>query len=241
MTFKSIFTLFMMLAVVVSCTSYKSQEVSFRPPVAGDGSSSVAGALISATAYADKQIAQEAFGFDIRSAGVLPVQLVIDNAAGPQLQVVEGQTFLVDEQGGYWKLLEGRAAFKRIEESSAYGRAVKKAGRGSLFGVSAGALAGAALGVLSGENIGTATLKGAAVGGAGGAILGAGQDMGSGDSAGEIKSDLARKGLQGKPIPQGGLVSGFIFFPGEPQSASYLRLQLRQEPGGEIHNLMFSF
>ena len=230
----------LMLLALLSCASYRSQEVPFRPPDA-QSSRQVVGATLSATAYADKEAAGAVFGFDIRDAGVLPVQLVVDNGGEKQLRVVEDQTFLIDAQGNYWKLLEGSKAYARIEESSEYGRLMKKSGRGGMLGAGAGALAGAALGILTGENVGTATLKGAAVGGAGGAIVGGGQDMGSGDSASEIASDLRSKGLHGKTFDPGSLMSGFLFFPGEAQSASFLRLQLKEAGTGTIHNLTLPF
>ena len=41
-----------------------------------------------AEAYATRDQAEDAFGFDIKGAGLLPVQLVMDNKSGKSLELV---------------------------------------------------------------------------------------------------------------------------------------------------------
>jgi hypothetical protein len=227
------------LILLAACTSYKSQEVSFRAPSALPNMQIVAGAQVAAQAYADQREAREAFGFDIRGAGLLPVQVVVDNMGTHGLLVVPEQTFLIDVEGNMWNLLDRRTAYERMEKSSEYARIAKKAGRGTVFGATGGALVGAAIGILSGQNVGDAALKGAALGGAGGAVIGGGQELGSGESARQISSDLANKELENKMIQPGDLGRGFLFFPGEAPSAAALRLQLREEESGQVHTRTF--
>jgi len=228
------------LALLVACTSYRSQEVSFRSPSSLPNMQVAAGAQIAAQAYADKAVAKEAFGFDIRAAGLLPVQVVIDNLGSGSLTMVPEQTFLLDATGGMWNLLERRVAYERLEKSSEYARVSKAAGRSSVFGAAGGALVGAAIGVLSGHNVGDAALKGAALGGAGGAVVGGGQELGSDESARQISRDLANKELENKAVEAGMLAHGFLFFPGEAPSAAALRLQLKAQPGGQVYTLTFA-
>lgn len=221
----------------LSCTSYKSQEVPFRLPAASSNMQVIAGAQVVAQAYADKKAAKEAFGFDVREAGLLPVQVVVDNTGSHGLSVVPEQTFLVDGEGNLWNLLDRRTAYQRVEASSEYARIAKGGAKGGMLGAAGGALVGAAIGILAGENVGTAATKGAAVGAAGGAVIGGSQTGTSEDAGRQIARDLANKELENRIVAPGSLAQGFLFFPGEAPSASRLRLQLQEEDSGKVHTV----
>ena len=223
----------LLLAAVTACTFYESREVSFRPPEHFGNVQQLGGAKVAAEAYADKAAAKEAFGFDIRGAGLLPVQVVFDNLGPQRFEIVAEQTFLVDAAGGYWNLLDRRTAYQRVESSSEYGTIVKGGAEKGMWGALAGALAGAAIGIVSGQNVGEAAGMGAALGGAGGAIYG-GAQAGTSDEAGrQIARDLANKDLDNRIIEPGNINRGFLFFPGEAPSAAQLRLQLRDVSTGQ--------
>ena len=238
--FFSTFALVLFSALIsVSCTTYQSQEVPFRLPAAYGNMQMVDGAQVAAEAYNEEQ-AEKAFGFNIRKTGILPVQVVVDNRSSQALRIVPDQTFLVDEQGNLWNLLDNRTAYERVETSTEYGRIAKGAGRGGMFGAAGGALVGAALGVLTGENVGSAAAKGAAVGGAGGAVIG-GAQSGTSDEAGrEIARDLGNKELRNKAIAPNNLGRGFLFFPGEASDATQLRLQIEEVSTGQVHTRTFN-
>ncbi len=138
-----------------------------------------------------------------------------------------------------WNLLDSRTAYERLEKSSEFARVSKSAGRSAGFGALGGAIVGAAIGILSGENVGDATMKGAAVGGAGGAVIGGGQELGTGEGAREITRDMRRKELKNKPIEPGSIGRGFLFFPAEAESAERLRLQVVDVETGETRTLFF--
>jgi hypothetical protein len=224
-----------LLFLLPACASYKSQEVSFQLPAASPNMQVIAGAQVAARSYADKAAAKEAFGFDVRGAGLLPVQVVVDNGGSHGLAVVPEQTFLIDAEGNVWNLLDRRTAYQRVESSSEYARIGKGAGKGGMLGAAGGALIGAAIGILSGENVGTAATKGAAVGAAGGAVVGGTQAGTAPDAGRQIARDLANKELENRTIQPGMLGRGFLFFPGEAPSASALRLQMQETDSGEIH------
>jgi hypothetical protein len=228
----------LLLFPLAACTPYRSQEVSFRHPSAYPGVKNVAGAQIAAEGYGDKSAASKAFGFDIRGVGILPVQVVLDNVGTHPLSIVPEQTFLVDQEGNLWNLLDRRTAYERVEKSTEYSRIAGGAGRRSILGAAGGALVGAALGVLTGENVGTAATKGAAIGGAGGAVLGGIEAGTSTDAGRQISRDLASKELENRTIPPGSLARGFLFFPGEAPSAGQLRLQVREGDSGQLHTIM---
>lgn len=229
------------LLALAACTFYESREVSFRPPDQIANVQQVGGARVAAEQYADKTTAKEQFGFDIRGAGLMPVQIVIDNQGPQRFEVVPEQTFLVDASGAYWPLLDRQVAYQRVEGSSEYGSIVKGAASGGMWGAAAGALAGAAIGILSGSNVGEAAGRGAALGGAAGAIYG-GTKEGTSDQPGrQISRDLANKALENRVIEAGNLGRGFLFFAGEAPNASQLRLQLRDVNSGQTYNTTLIF
>lgn len=79
-----------------ACTAYKTQYVGFRPPADYPNSVIATGVNVGAEAFAEQAAAREAFGFDIKGAGLLPVQVVMDNRSGGEVEVIADQTFLVD-------------------------------------------------------------------------------------------------------------------------------------------------
>lgn len=228
-----------LLLMISGCVAYRSREVSFRHPSAYANMQFVSGAQVAAESHADPQQAKEVFGFDIRSTGILPIQVIIDNAGEQELQIVPSQTFLINGTGEMWNLLSGSAAYGRLEKSTEYARIIEGGGKGAIFGAAGGALLGAAIGVLTGENVGTALAKGAALGGAGGATIGGIQGGVSDDVGRQISRDLANKELQNKVVAPGSIANGFLFFPGEAPSAKTLRLQLQEVRTGVTHTLFF--
>ena len=227
----------LMTVQIAGCTSYKSQFVSFRPPEAYANKQDVNGVSLGAEAYADKDEAKEAFGFDIRETGLLPVQLVMNNQSGMSLQIVTEQTFLIDAQGRYWQVVPNSVVLDRIEKSTQLAALGKGAGTGALWGAAGGAILGAAIGIVSGQNVGNVMGKGAALGGAGGAIIGTGNAATSNDRQISIVNDIRSKGLEGKSIPKDHLANGFLFFPGEAKTAKALKLQFREYENGSVHNV----
>ena len=73
--FLSALTLLIFLSA--SCaTSYKAQPLPFRAPSSYPNAVQVGGAVMAAEAFAVPKKAEEAFGFDVRGAGFLPVQVI---------------------------------------------------------------------------------------------------------------------------------------------------------------------
>jgi hypothetical protein len=242
MNFRKIVAMIMLVAIQISgCTGYKSQYVSFRPPEAYSNKQEVAGVMLGGEAYSERAEATDAFGFDIREAGLLPVQIVMSNQNGNTLQIVTDQTFLVDAKGNYWQVVSNHAAITRIEKSTQLAALGKGAGTGALIGAAGGAILGAALGIASGRNVGNVMGRGAALGAAGGAIIGSTNEASSGDRRMDILNDIRDKGLEGKTIPREYLANGFLFFPGEAQTAKALRLQFKELETGNVHVATINF
>lgn len=225
--------------ILSGCATYKTQYTGFRPPEAYPGHLKVAGVAMGGEAYAEQEVANEAFGFDIRDAGLLPVQLVLDNKSGRTMEIVSSQTFLVDDGGRYWNIIPNRDAVERVDKYTEMGAFLGKgAGKGAVLGAVAGTILGAAIGIVSGRNVGSAIGKGAVIGAAGGALIGGTKEGTSSERPYRIADDIRDKGLEGKAIPDEHLANGFIFFPGEAPSARELRLQLRERESGKVYSVV---
>jgi len=225
-----------------ACATYENRAVSFRPPQDYINFQDVIGLKVGAEAYADQKLAEEAFGFDIRAAGLLPVQVVMENKSGQRVEVVSGQTFLVDDTNRYWKILTTKEAVDRVEKATQAGTIGSGAGKGAMYGAAVGSLLGLALGIVSGHRAGEAALKGGVLGAAGGAVIGGASKSGDErEREYKISEDVRDKGIEGKVIVPDALASGFIFFPGEASSAKELRLQIRLRESGRVQTLNLKF
>jgi hypothetical protein len=226
---------------LMACNRYESQVVPFKLPSAYPNVVTVAGASLAAQAYGEKKEAAEAFGFDIRGAGILPVKVIFDNQGGHALDVVGNQTFLEDVEGNLWPILEGRVAYDRIEKRTQLGEVAPQALKYGGLGGLAGGLIGAAIGIVSGRNVGDAAMRGAAVGAAAGATIGGSKGLTDGEAQAKIRDDLDKRSLQNRSVRPYEIAHGFIFFPGEAKKPTALRLQIREADTGKIHSLMLRF
>ena len=229
-----------LIALVFStacATGYKAKPLPFKKPSSYPNAIEVAGATVAAQAFVDPKKAKEAFGFDIRGAGMLPIQVVFDNQGPHSLDINAPQTFLEDGQGNLWPLLDQETAYERAEKYARTKQIFKEGAYHGFLGAAAGALIGAAVGVVAGENVAESAGKGVAAGAAAGATLGGIGGYASDDARQRVISDLRRKSLQNKAVDPKSLTFGFLFFPGEAPSARQLRLQLIEEETGAIHVL----
>lgn len=218
--------------LVGACTTaYKAKPLPLKAPNSYANAVDVAGCTVAAEAFTDRQKAEDAFGFDVLGAGMLPVEVVFDNSGPHTFKINAGQTFLEDEKGNLWPILDQKTAYDRATRYSQTNEIFKQGAYTGFLGAAAGAVIGAAIGIVSGEGVGEALGKGAAVGAAAGATIGGVQGAGeSGEARRTIINDLNGKSLQNKDI-SGGLSYGFLFFPAEAQSARQLRLQLAETGG----------
>ncbi len=239
---KSVIIAVIILVVTTACaTSYKAKPLPFRLPGSYENVVEVGGALVAARAYADPNKAKEAFGFDIRGAGMLPVQVVFDNQGPYSLKINPQQTFLEDEAGNVWPILAEQTAYERATKYAQTKQIFKEGAYHGFLGATAGAIIGAAIGIVSGENVAVAAGKGATIGAATGATLGGVKGFASSDEARRtIINDLNQKSLDNKAVNSKSIAYGFLFFPGEAPSAKQLRLQLIEVETGKVHVLKFN-
>ncbi len=233
------FLAIVIIIVSLGCaTSYKARPLPFKHPSAYPNAIQVAGATIGSKAFVDKEEARTAFGFDVREAGMLPIQVVVDNQGSAGLSIVANQTFLQDKEGNLWPILSDRFAYERVTKYAQTKKIFKEGAYAGIMSGAAGALIGAAIGIVTGENVASAAGKGAAVGAAAGATLGGLGGYASADQARRtVMEDFEDKSLQNKPFLPNKLSYGFIFFPGEAKSAQSLRLQLEEEGTQRLFSL----
>ncbi len=208
-------------ALLISGCTYKDRVQPVTLPAAAGNMVTVDGLSVSADAYTDQATARAAFGFDIRKAGLLPVQLSFQNEGTAMVSVIPDQTFLIDDRNQAWPISSRERTYSRIEKHVDTGAAVAGAGKPALLMGAAGAVAGLAIGIVTGENIAESMGKGAAIGAAAGAIGGGAK--GYADARSEIQRDLRSKSLENKQIRPNQIAYGVLFFPGYAEEATDAR------------------
>jgi len=233
----AIATLILIFALGGCSSTYVAKPMPFKTPSAYPNATAVAEATVAAEAFPNAEKAKEAFGFDIRAAGMLPVQIIFDNLGPHPLEINVGQTFLEDESGNIWPILDRETAYERATKFTQSKQIFKEGAYHAFLGTVAGAIVGAAVGIVTGHDVLKTAGQGAAVGAAAGASVGGAKGYFSDDARQVVINDLKRKTLQNKPVDPRSLSFGFLFFPGEAPNAKELRLQLKETDTGEVHLL----
>jgi len=225
---------FVCASMLSDCASYERQVAPFQMPESNPHAAILDGAIIAARSFTVSE-AKVAFGFDIMSAGVFPVQVSFDNRSDHSLTIIPEQTFLIDEQSNVWPILDQGMAYDRIAKKTELGKVGSEATKSGLLLGAAGAVIGAAIGIVTGTNVGEAVGKGAAIGAATGLTAGGAKGlMENADVQSQIKDDLQSRSLHSRAIKKGELAYGYIFYPGEVKTAKVLRLQLKANETGKI-------
>jgi hypothetical protein len=243
MTKKITAALLVLLTVVwfSACTTYERQVVPFKMPSAYPNATPVADATIAAKAFDSKEEAAAAFGFDIRGAGIFPVQVIFDNTGNHPLEILTDKTLLVDEENNLWPILDERLAYDRLSRKTEWGKVAPEAAKGGLLAGAAGAVIGAALGIVTGQNVAAAAGKGAAIGAAAGITFGGAKGLGESDVRQQIQEDLRNRSLEKRPVAPHEVAHGFLFYPGEAKKAKELRISIRAIDTMQVYPLTLKF
>ena len=224
------------LVGMAACATYEAKPLPYRAPASMAHSVQVSGATVAAQVYHDPEQARQIFGFDVREAGILPVQVSFENGPHPLL-IEPTQTFLEDAGGNLWPILEERFAYDRVGRYAQTNEIFKEGAYNAVLGAAAGAIIGAAIGIATGGRVPEAAGVGAAIGGATGAVTGGVKGATDPNPVYRVMEDFKAKSLQNKNIPPNGLSFGVIFFPGEAGAPAFLRLKLVQSETGVSFNL----
>jgi hypothetical protein len=178
--------------------------------------------------YSSEQLSA-LFGFDLKKAGVIPVQILVQNNGSAPVTVLDGAR-IEDANGSIWEVLPSDVVYNRINSYTAGSLDGQQGVRRTVMWGLAGAIVGAAVGIAGGSNVGTAAATGAALGGGAGAatsVLGAGTTT---DTSEDVVRDFSGRSLEHRTIAPGTEASGFLYFPAE--SAQPRRLSLGLSVGG---------
>lgn len=234
-------TLILLTSVFVfSCSTYSNKISPVPLPALKNDHVNIDGVFLIARAYVDPDHAEKAFGFDIRDAGLLPIKVVIENQSGDNVRLIGKQAFLLDKKGQAWPLLTASQANERINNQIQIVDGILNTGTSAILMGAAGAITGLAIGVLTGDNLGTAAMKGAVLGGTAGAIYGASSSHSKSND--QIAYDVTQKAFKNQAISAGALAHGYLFFPGldEAESAQILRLSLMIKGKPRVVNIGLS-
>ena len=227
--------------VFQGCATYEPRVTPYKLPEASANVQRVAGAYVAARAWDKEEEAQQAFGFNIIRAGLLPVQVSFDNRGGQTLVIVPSQTFLINQSQEISPVLSDTEAYERVRLGTGLQETVKGATQGGLLGTATGALLGAAVGVVAGHGAGEFALRGLTLGAATGAVLGGAQGATATQVPRSITEALSRRNLKNTPIKPGELAYGLILFPREAGRPQALRLQLQDRDTGQVYTLTLNF
>jgi len=229
------------LAIIIlflaGCTRYETKVQPLKMPSAYPNATRIGDTQMGAEAYSDPKHAEEAFGFDIRGAGILPVRVVFDNQGKHALEIVSSQTFIVDDENNAWPILDQNLAYERLSKKTEMGEVLPQGAKYGALGGVAGGIIGAAIGIVSGSSVGDAAMKGAAAGAAAGATLGGAKGLSDVEVRDRIHDDLDRRSLENRAIKPMEIAYGFIFFPGEAKTAKELRIQVKDSATGQVYPL----
>ncbi len=209
-----------------SC-AYKERVLPIDLPLSAENRVTINGLHISAISFENQQSAKKAFGFNIRKAGLLPIQLAFQNEGNETVTLIPEQTFLVDTKNRAWPINSLERTYKRVEDYYRVNETFSGAAKPAFLLGAAGAVVGLAVGIVTGEDLGEAAGKGAAIGAAAGAI-GGGTDSYQ-NAKTKINDDLYEKSLENKEILPNQIAYGTLFFPGFPDEArggSHLKITL---------------
>jgi hypothetical protein len=187
------------------------------------------GAAFAAQSYGDPEQSERAFGFDIHSAGIMPVRFVIDNRGREVVHVIPQQTFLIDLDDQAWPLLTAEQATRRIRESVSLGETARRVVEDFLGGGALGAATGFAVALVTGNGLAANfdyVLRSAEAGAAYNVMAGLPAETSNQDH--RIRKDVLSHSMRKKQLQPGELAHGFLFFPGkqEARTAKELRLGL---------------
>lgn len=180
--------------------------------------------FLAAEAIYDDKLLEERFGYNLKKAGVIPVNLLVDNRGEEVTLILPGVT-LTDAKGQSWDILPQNVVVNRIGDYTSGVTAEQGLGR-TAKGALVGAILGAAIGVATGTSVGEAAGKGAAVGGAigvGSAVLGAGGE----DSTAEVARDYSSLALNHSAVEPGENTHGLLYFPAEADRPTRLNLKVK--------------
>lgn len=183
------------------------------------------GVHIGAELAEDPKQIEEVFGADIRAAGVLPLQLIIENKGAQTIEIVAGQTCLIDDDNRYWRPLSTQAAAEKLDRAEPAAAVVQ--GKTVKTAKVSDAVMEMAVAMISRHGAQAPVSK---------PEPSAGPAKPQGEKQGAVdKPDKKRdKGIDGRIMTTGSLMRGYLYFPGDIRLARELRIQIKSRDDGRL-------
>ncbi|MDR1297128.1 MAG: hypothetical protein LBO05_07110 [Deltaproteobacteria bacterium] len=186
---------------------------------------------VGAMAFFNDAQVTKTFGFNLKKAGVIPVQVTLQNDQA-QGGLTLNKATMLDADGLLWEVLPSNVVYQRINEHTSGGLSGEQGLRRTALWGLAGGILGAAVGVATGTSVGEAAGKGAAVGAALGTVSAIGQNS-VGDSEEEIVRDFSSRSLDHATVDAGELANGMLYFPSEAGKPVRLNLTVTGQSGAQ--------
>ena len=90
--------IFLAVSMLFTSCAYKERVLPINLPLSAENRVTINGLHVSAISFENRQSAKKTFGFDIRKAGLLPVQLAFQNEGEETVTLIPEQTFLIDDK-----------------------------------------------------------------------------------------------------------------------------------------------
>jgi hypothetical protein len=185
---------------------------------------------VGAHAIYDSKEVIKFFGFDLKKAGVIPIQIAVENhQTGASLTL--SKATLLDSEGLLWEVLPSDVVHRRIDEHTSGGLTGEQGLRRSLLWGLAGGVIGAAVGVVSGSSVISAAGKGAAVGAAVGVASTISQSGMDSNTEADIQRDFSTRDIDHATIAAGDTTNGLLYFPSESSQPKKLNLTFKTGTG----------
>ncbi|GIX46089.1 MAG: hypothetical protein KatS3mg131_0300 [Candidatus Tectimicrobiota bacterium] len=202
------------LVFFVGCAApLRTSVAPFRPPTQLPNAQKIGNLVVAAEVLDTPEKSKRVFGTDLAAAGILPVQLVVENRGNQEYEIDAAQIFGV-VAGEYYPAFNLSQAAQRVRESSIGTTVVGQAVLGALAGAMAGAAIGAAAGSVT-DDAGRGAAAGAAIGGAAGGTAGAAEGA-SDRYTHQFRHELAAQDFGDRVIFPGDLHQGFIYLQWQP-------------------------
>jgi hypothetical protein len=209
---------------------YEFKPIPLRPMEGYPGRAVLPEGALGVLAFWDSAQLKTIFGFDLKKAGVIPVQVRVENTSPDQSLIFVGAT-VTGEDGQLWEELPSNVVYDRIDKFTGGGLSGEEGVRRTLLWGLAGGIVGAAVGAVTGVNVAEAAGKGAAVGGALGAATSImSPSVSDDDSMMDIQKDFSGRSLDHATVPPGSTANGLLYFPAETGRPVHLSLTLRAGP-----------
>ena len=165
---KNKFYLFIFLLICGCAAPLKTDTVSFKLPSGYSNHKSVNGLHIAVVPIDSLQDSEKIFGTDLKTANILPIQLVIQNSSTKEFEINHQQIFGLNPNDELTVAYNLNKTAEHVRSSSIGTTVATQAVAGAIAGAAIGAGLGAAIGSASdnaGSGAGTGAAVGAAVGG----------------------------------------------------------------------------